>query len=90
MTYENIERRTDKNFIGFNIGTSDLTSNKNHFFIFDKYSITNLEKIHQNNNIIKFIIKSTLGTNKSHLMKCFSGNEKNSVQLVIEHIKKSI
>ena len=87
-SYDSILNRKNIELIGYEISKDDLEKNKNHKFIFDKYSRLTLEKIHHNKKIAKFLIKPTTAIIENHIIKWFTNDEENHIKLVINYITK--
>lgn len=87
-SYEAIQNRDRIEFIGYEVSRADLQKNKIHKFIFDHFSKLALEEVHRNNKNAKFLIKATASDIKNHIVKWHGKDDKNSVKLVVNYIKR--
>ncbi|NPA81788.1 MAG: peptidase [Epsilonproteobacteria bacterium] len=88
-SYEAIKNRKSIEYVGYDIGRDDLTSNKKHFFIFDTYSMLELEKLHEEDKTASFIVKATsLETSSNQTVDWYSKDDEKAPSLVIEYIPK--
>jgi len=87
FTYSDIQNRDRIEYIGYEISSAELGRKKEHKFIFDKYSILELENKHRNNQEAKFIIRPTSVLTRKHLIN-WAYDGKKSAKLKIKYIKK--
>ncbi len=88
INYQNIQNRDRIEFIGYEVSRADLQKNKTHKFIFDNYSILNLQNMHRKNKEAIFLIKPTSAISKNHLVNWYGKDDKESVKLIIKYIGK--
>ncbi len=84
IDFESIKQRDRIGFIGYEVSRADLQKKKRHYFMFDDFSMQNLQQMHKLYKNAKFLIKPTSAVSKDHIIKW----EEDSVELVIKYIKR--
>jgi hypothetical protein len=87
FTYSDIKNRDRIEYIGYEISSAELGRKKEHRFIFDKYSILELEDKHRHSQEAKFIIRPTSVLTRKHLIN-WAYKGKQSAKLKIKYINK--
>jgi hypothetical protein len=84
INYQNIKSRDKIEYIGYEVSKNELSTKKQHSFMFDHFSKLELSTKHENNENPKFLIMPTSAIEKNHRITW-----ENDVKLVISYIKKS-
>jgi hypothetical protein len=87
FTYSDIKNRDRIEYIGYEISSAELGRKKEHKFVFDKYSILELEDKHRNSQEAKFIIRPTSVLTRKHLIN-WAYKGKRSAKLKIKYVNK--
>lgn len=87
FSYDDIKERERIEFIGYEVSSAELSTKKQHHFVFDHYSKLALEAKQREGKEAQFIIKPTSVLTRDHLINWeFKG--KNSAKLMIKYIKR--
>ncbi len=88
-SYEYVKNRKSIEYVGYDIGRDDLTSNKEHYFIFDSHSCLELERHHESGENVSLIVKATsLETLPNQTVNWYPKDHDKAATLVIEYITK--
>ncbi len=89
VDYEHIKQRKSLGYIDYEVSEDDLQKEHTHYFLFDSASKIELEKFHENNSPVGFIIRPTLASQtKNHIVNWYDKRSQNVVKLVIKYIKR--
>ncbi len=89
VDYEHIVHRSSLGFIDYEVTEQKLIKEQTNYFLFDTASKIELEKFHQENRTVGFIIHPTLASaTKDHIVEWFEKGSENEVKLVIKYIKR--
>ena len=89
LDYEHIQKRTSLGYIDYEVSEADLQKESTNYFLFDSASKIELEKFHEKNKPVGFIIRPTLASEaKNHLINWYDKKSPNVVKLVIKYIKR--
>ncbi|NOZ90488.1 MAG: peptidase [Epsilonproteobacteria bacterium] len=87
FTYSDIKNRDRIEYIGYEVSSAELGRKKEHKFMFDKYSILELENKRKENQEARFIIRPTSVLTRKHLINwAYKGDT--AAKLRIKYIPK--
>jgi len=88
-TYQDIKNRERIEFIGYEVSKKDLSKNSKHHFMFDSFSMLELESFHAQNRHASFMVKATISSEvKNNLVNWYEKDSKNEVKLIVKYIKR--
>lgn len=91
IDYESVKQRQSIQYIGYEVSNAELRNKKQHFFDFDSYSRSELEKLHQKNLQAYFLIRATSGfrDGQDELVDWVNNaTENKQAKLVVEYIER--
>ncbi len=88
-SYEDIKNRERIEFIGYEVSKKDLSKKSTHHFLFDSFSMLELESFHEQDRHASFIVKATISSEaKNNLVNWYPKDSENEVKLIIKYIKR--
>jgi len=88
-SYQDIRNRERIEFIGYEVSKKDLSKNSKHHFLFDSYSMLELESFHAQNRHASFIVKATISSeSKNNLVNWYKKDSQKEVKLIVKYIKR--
>jgi len=88
-TFEDIKKRDRIEFIGYEVSRDDLVKHNNHHFLFDSFSMQELEDNHKNGKPVSFIVKATSSSaTKKHIIDWYEKGSDKEAKLIIQYIKR--
>ncbi len=87
--YQEIKNRERIEFIGYEVSKSDLSKSSKHHFLFDTYSMLELESFHTQNKHASFMVKATISSeSKNNLVNWYEKDSNKEVKLIVKYIKR--
>ena len=88
-SYDEIKNRDRIEFIGYEVSKKDLSKKSTHHFLFDSFSMLELESFHEKDKHASFIVKATISSeSKNNLVNWYNKDNKNEVKLIVKYIKR--
>jgi len=88
-SYEDIKNRERIEFIGYEVSKKDLSKNSKHHFLFDSFSMLELESFHRLDKHASFIVSPTISSElKDNLVNWYEKDSDHEVKLIVKYIKK--
>ena len=89
IDYLSVKQRQKKEFIGYEVSSSQLREKNTLHFIFDSYCRQQLEKLHQQNTPCYLIIRATASSkSQSEYIDWHGETEQQTPRLVIEYVER--
>lgn len=89
LDYDSVRSREKKNFIGYELGNSELKSTDAHHFIFDSHAKQQLEELREQDALSYFMIRPTIASEEHNVeVDWYELGHAKACKLVIKYIER--